>query len=243
MRLIKIVLLSLAALLVVATSANAEIIRLDTTYAGTALNVSDTVNIDVYLDCECAGGAGDPSDYLGIQFNLEFDDAVLSYDSASSTPNSAPVNGGTSELGVEIFGNQGKAAGMLINGGVASTPYYSAGGGPHQPDAQAPDSTVLFLYISKQIATQLGPNVGGEWLMGNIVLQVDATGTSSNVTIGTPVGETFLFAFEDTSTLDLAGTTVQGEFTVLTVPEPTIAGGSLAVLLTLYGLHARRRNG
>jgi hypothetical protein len=55
MRLIKIVLLSLAALLVVAASANAEIIRLETTYSSTALDVNDTVNIDVYLDCECAG--------------------------------------------------------------------------------------------------------------------------------------------------------------------------------------------
>jgi hypothetical protein len=244
MRLIKIVLLSLTALLVTAAAANADIIRLDTAYDGSPLALNDTFSVDVYLDCECAGaGSGDPSDYLIVQFDLTFDDPVLSYAIASSSPTGAPpVNGGTSEPGVEVFGNQGKAGGLIILGGTPSSAYYSASGGPHQSDSSSPDDTVLLLYTSKQLGNGIGSSAGGEWFLGNLVFQVDATGSSTTISLREAIGEAFVIAFEDGSLFDLNDITLQGDnINVLTVPEPTLAGGSIAVLLALYGVHARRR--
>jgi hypothetical protein len=244
MRLIKILLLALASLLTIASVGNAapedsESARLETLYDGTALNNGESLIVDLYHDCDCNGGLLDPSDYVIFQYSVTFDESMLSYDAAASNPTGAPpVSGGTTEPGVVIFGNQGGARGAVILGGTPADTYYSGSGGPHtlfQP------GRVLIFYTSKGLASGTGTRVGDESYLGGLSFDANsASAGSTDITIEYLSDD--LIEYTNGVQLQPADFHPSGDVTVNVVPEPAAAGASLAVLLTLYGVHARRRN-
>jgi hypothetical protein len=173
MRISMINFLTVIALFFSASIASADILRLDTTFASSSdfLGLSETINVDVYLDCECAGGGGgEPSDYVIIQFSVLFDPTVLSYNPGASLPNNPTGNPqpGTNDPGIVIFGKQGKAAGAVILGGSAADTYYTAKGGPHQELGGPGSGRVLIFYTSKKLLTGEGTILGGEFYLGTL---------------------------------------------------------------------------
>jgi hypothetical protein len=244
MRLTKILLLALASLLTIASVGNAapedsESARLETLYDGTPLNNGESLVVDLYHDCDCGGGLIDPSDYVIFQYSVTYDPSFLTYDDAASTPTGAPpVMGGTNEPGVIIFGAQGGARGLVILGGTPADTYYSATGPPHL-DFQP--GRVLIFYTSKGLTSGSGTRQNGEWFLGGLSFDVDsASAGSTDITIEFLADD--IIEYSNGVQLLGANFNLSGDVTVNMVPEPAAAGASLAVLLTLYGVHARRRN-
>jgi hypothetical protein len=183
MRLLTINVLAAVVLFFGASIASADILRLDTTYGSSTqvLGLSDTLNVDVYLDCECVGpGGGDPSDYVIIQFSVLFDPTILSYDLTRSSPNdpTGQPQPGTNEPGIVIFGKQGKATGAVILGGSPADTYYTAKGEPH---ILLSPGRVLIFYTSKGLTTGSGTALGGEWFVGTLNFQVAGLGAPSGI--------------------------------------------------------------
>jgi hypothetical protein len=246
MRLIKILLLALASLLTIASVGNAipggtESARLETLYDGTALNNGESLLVDLYHDCECLGGtSGEASDYVIFQFSVTFDSSMLSYNPDNSFPNDPTGNPqpGISDPGIIIFGKQGKATGLVILGGTPADTYYTAKGGPH---TLLSPGRILIFYTSKGLLTGTGTGQGGEYFVGGLSFDAaSASAGSSDIVVEYLPDD--LIEYSNGVQLDSANFNASGDVTVNVVPEPAAAGASLAVLLTLYGVHARRRN-
>lgn len=243
MRLSKIVLLALTATLMTAGMAAADIIRTDTTYDGSPLDMSDTLAIDVYLDCECVGGGADASGYLIVQMVVPYDESILTYEDGLSLPAGGGLPAPDTEPGIVIFGAEDGNRNLLITQGAYGDAYYSATGGPHMPLQEG--GAVLLFYSAKGLTTGAGSRAGGEAFLGQLVFSVAATGSNTSLGIEQPNGETWMLSLSaDRGNAFLADTdiTISAPTAVSTVPEPGIAGSSVAVMLTLYGLYARRRN-
>jgi hypothetical protein len=100
---------------------------------------------------------------------------------------------------------------------------------------------VLIFYTSKGLTSGTGTRQNGEWFLGGLSFDVDsAAAGSTDITIEYLSDD--LIEYSNGVQLLGANFNLSGDVTVNMVPEPAAAGASLAVLLTLYGVHARRRN-
>jgi hypothetical protein len=236
---------SIASILLVATTADANIIRLDARPSwGQYPIVGDTVSVDVYLDCECAGPPDDLSGYVAVQFHVLFDDQVYSYVPSLSLPNTLPHQlTGTEDPGVAAFyasfppplGSGNRA--LVVTGSTWGTPYggshlvpyygYAASGGPH-PIKPGTTNQVLIQYLSLSFAYFAGASGGGEWPLGTLVFRIQTLG--SPALIGArmaPEDALVTMPLGDVLTTANGGVTTSGDFTI---PAPEPARGTLLAL-------------
>ncbi len=226
MRLLTINLLTIALLIVGATSASAWRLDVSSNYAGdSSLSASDTVTITLALDSE----TGTDVALLGI--GVIYDTANLSYD---RTPSSS-----TSYL---LYTSPRNAYLRAAN---------SCGGGFSSPNAGMGCSDHPTLGDQVQVdffSSQVGANTGvptattGAEVLATLVFHVDSLGAGFDDT-DPFVGISITMDPIRSGILQLGSASggAQPPLTINFVPEPTTAGLSLAALTTLFALRARLR--
>jgi hypothetical protein len=233
-----------------AATADADIIRLDARPSWSQYPVvGDTVSVDIYLDCECAGSAqDDPSDYVFVQFSVLFDDQVYSYLPSASLPHTLPLElTGAPDPGHFVFGPFPPAAGTLI---ISNSDYYSSwpnpyyggglaiGGGPH-PLKVGTSNQVLIQYLTRNFVGWIANQAGGERLLGTLVFRLQALGSPALIGARMSPDDMIYIYPEGAITTANGGVTVSGDFTI-PAPEPA-RGTLLAAGIASLGLLARAR--